>query len=55
MKFTKRIHQTAEDVSVASKRVVATSQTASMALVAVGVVAILALAVGIMALSEVKK
>lgn len=55
MKLTSRVKKTAEDVSDASKEVVATSQTASVALIAVAAVAILALAIGLVALSEVKK
>lgn len=54
MKITSRFKQTAEDVSHASKEVVSTSQAASFALVAVGAVAILALAIGLVALAEVK-
>jgi hypothetical protein len=55
MKLTSHLKRTAEDVSDASKEVVSTSQAASIALVAVAAVAILALAVGLVALSEVKK
>jgi hypothetical protein len=55
MKITSRLKKTAEDVSDASKEVVTTSQAASLALVAVAAVAILALAVGLVALSEVRK
>lgn len=55
MKLTSKLRKTAEDVSDASKEVVATSQTASVVLVAVAAVAILALVVGITALSEVRK
>jgi len=55
MKLTSRLKQTAEDVSDASKEVVATSQTASVVLAAVAAVAILALAIGLVALSEVRK
>jgi hypothetical protein len=55
MKLTSRVKKTAEDVSYASKEVVATSQTASVVLVAVAAVAILALVVGLAALSEVRK
>lgn len=55
MKLTNRLKKTAEDVSDASKEVVSTSQTASLVLVAVAAVAILALVVGITALSEVRK
>lgn len=54
MKFTRRLNQTAEDVSHASKEVVTTSQAASIALVAVAALAILALGIGLVALSEVK-
>lgn len=55
MKITSRLKKTAEDISDASKEVVTTSQVASLALVAVAALAILALVVGIKALSEVKK
>lgn len=55
MKFSSRIKRTAADVSEASKEVVSTSQAASIALVAVAAVAILALGIGLVALSEVKK
>lgn len=55
MKFTSRLKQTAEDVSDASKEVVATSQAAYIVLLAVAAVAVLALGVGLVALSEVKK
>jgi hypothetical protein len=55
MNLTSRLKRTAEDVSDASKEVVSTSQTASAVLIAVAAVAILALAVGLVALSEVKK
>jgi hypothetical protein len=55
MKLTNRVKQTAEDISDASKEVVATSQVATVVLVAVGAVAILALAIGLVALSEVRK
>ena len=55
MKITRRIHKTAEDLSDASKEVVATSQAASLALVAVAAVAILALGIAVIALSEAKK
>lgn len=55
MKFSSRIKRTVEDVSEASKEVVTTSQVASVALIAVAAVAILALGIGLVALSEVKK
>jgi hypothetical protein len=55
MKFTRRIQETAEDVSDASREVVATSQAASVALIAVAAVAILALGIALGALAEVKK
>lgn len=54
MKLTSRLRKTAEDVSDASKEVVSTSQVASVVLVTVAALAILALGVGIIALSEVK-
>lgn len=55
MKFTKRLHETAEDVSVASREVVATSQAASVALIAVAAVALFALAIAVVALSGVNR
>lgn len=55
MKFTSRLKRTADDLSEASKEVVSTSQAAYIALVAVAAVAILALGVGLIALSEVKE
>lgn len=55
MKLGRRIQQTAEDVSHASQEVVTTSQAASVALIAVAAVAILALGIGLIALAEVKK
>lgn len=55
MKITSRLKQTAEDVSDASKEVLSTTQTASVVLIAVAAVAVLALAIGLVALSEVKK
>lgn len=55
MKFTRSINETAKDVSEASKQVVSTSQVASIALVAVAALALVALGVGIMALSEAKR
>jgi CHASE3 domain sensor protein len=55
MKITSHLKRTAEDVSDASKEVVATSQAAYVALIAVAAVAILALGVGLIALSEVRK
>lgn len=55
MKITSRLKKTAEDLSDASKEVVTTSQAATIALVAVAALAILALGIGLVALSEVKK
>lgn len=55
MKMTSRLKKTAEDVSDATKEVVTTSQAASVALIAVAALAILALGVGLIALAEVKK
>jgi hypothetical protein len=55
MKFTSRIKETADDVSQASKQVLSTSQVASVALIAVTTVAVLALVVSFIALSESKK
>jgi hypothetical protein len=52
MRLTSRLHKTAEDVSDASQEVVATSQAATIALIAVAAVAILALVIGIKALGE---
>lgn len=55
MKITSRLKKTAEDVSDASKEVVATTQVAHVVLVTVAAIAILAMAIGIAALAEAKK
>lgn len=55
MKFSSHLRKTADDVSEASQQVVATSQAASIALLAIAALAVLALGVGLIALAEVKK